>query len=188
MANSNLKFRLATIDDALQIHTLLTASFRADDTRENWTADTSINSGYTIPLEAITTKITNSDSEVLLATDPSNSKSPTAIVATVGVVKAAPNLARIVNIAVDGTYQQGGVGRRVLAYAEDYCRRTWGVEKLGLNALSPRKELMEWYMRCGYRKTGELTPFGVTHINGAELPDDLCFVEFEKDVDASAAN
>jgi GNAT superfamily N-acetyltransferase len=83
-------------------------------------------------------------------------------------------------LAVDDAYQRFGIGRKVLAYAEEYVRREWGVRRGGLNALSTREELILWYVRCGYQKTGEVTPFPVEMFAGMELPGGLCFVEMEK--------
>ncbi|MGA8940902.1 MAG: GNAT family N-acetyltransferase [Acidobacteriaceae bacterium] len=54
--------------------------------------------------------------------------------------------------------QKGGAGRAVLAAAEDWVRERGGT-KVRMTVLSPRKALMEWYERRGYRKTGETEPF-----------------------------
>ncbi|SPN98445.1 related to N-acetyltransferase, GNAT family [Cephalotrichum gorgonifer] len=182
MANANLQFRLATPEDAPQIQQLIQAAFRSDDSRPNWTADPVLNARYTISVDTVLDGITSPDKELLVVTD-ANGTDGAAIVATVGVAKAGADLARIYNLALDQRYQRGGLGRQVLTHAEDYCRREWGVKKTGLNALSPRQELISWYMRRGYVKTGT-SPFPAQATEGMGLPE-MWFVELEKDLDTA---
>ncbi|KAM5343734.1 hypothetical protein ACJ41O_012271 [Fusarium nematophilum] len=181
MANANLQFRTATPDDAPQLQQLIQAAFRVQDSRKDWIDDLGLSSSFTIGVEQILPTITNPDGAFLVATDDN-----AALVGCMGVAKKGDDGARLFMLAVDQKYQCGGLGRQVLAYAEDYCGRTWDVKKLGLNALSVREALISWYMRRGYRKTGELTPFPARHIDGVALPDDLCFVEMEKDLEPAA--
>jgi ribosomal protein S18 acetylase RimI-like enzyme len=131
-------------------------------------------------VEEVMANITKPDSAILMAINENG-----ILMACIGISKHSADLARLFNLAVDQHHQRGGIGRQVLAYAEDYCQQAWGVHRLGLNALSTREELILWYIRCGYRKTGELTPFPKKHVAGVALPDDMCFVELEKDLDTS---
>ncbi|EAW12428.1 GNAT family N-acetyltransferase [Aspergillus clavatus NRRL 1] len=166
------QFRVATQDDALQIQQLVQSAFRAEDSRPNWTADMDLSSRFRIQVGGILEKIAKSDSAILIATDQSG-----ALVASVGIQKQTAELARLSLLAVDQRHQRGGLGRQVLARAEGYCQRIWGARRTGLNALSTREELILWYMRCGYRKTGQLTH---ERIQNGLFTDDLCFVEMEK--------
>ena len=52
--------------------------------------------------------------------------------------------------------------------------------------LSSRQKLIAWYTRCGYRRTGEVVPFLRGEFSELDLPDELCFVELEKDLLVSA--
>jgi ribosomal protein S18 acetylase RimI-like enzyme len=153
------------------------SAFRAEDSRPAWTADEKLNSSFSIEVKEILATITNPDTAFLMATD-----SNAALVATIGVSKKAADRGRLFMLAVDQRYQRGGVGRQVLAYAEDYFQRTWGITNIGLNALSTRQNLILWYIRRGYRKTGEETPFPREQFKDLALPDDMCFVELEKDL------
>ncbi|KAF4979254.1 hypothetical protein FZEAL_4499 [Fusarium zealandicum] len=179
MATTKLQFRIATLDDAAQIQQLIQAAFRAEDSRENWTGDMGLASGFSIGVEEITPGITNPNSDVLIATDDNGQ-----LVGSITVVKRGTDVARLALLAVDQKLHRGGIGRQVLTYAQDYCRREWGVKKLGLNALSTRQELIAWYMRFGFRKTGEESPFPYERFSDRALPDGLCFFEMEKDLEA----
>lgn len=178
MTNETLQFRLATPDDAPQIQNLIQSAFRAEDTRSRWTGSTELASQFHISVDEVLANMTKPDCAVLVATDPSTG----ALVASVEAFRRTADLARLSMLAVDSTYQRGGLGRRVLAHAEDYCRRTWGVGKLGLNALSTREALISWYVRCGFRRTGETSAFPRERFAEMDLPEDLCFVELEKDL------
>ncbi|KAF4200469.1 hypothetical protein CNMCM8927_003036 [Aspergillus lentulus] len=176
MTNRTLEYRLATPDDAPQIQQLVQSAFRTQDSRPNWTGDTALAAGFSIGVEEILTIITKPDSAFLIATDTNG-----VLVASIGISRHSADFARLFLLAVSDEFQRGGIGRQVLAYAESYCQRIWGVNKGSLNALSNRLELILWYMRRGYRRTGELTPFPVQRVEGSALHEDLCFVEMEKE-------
>ncbi|KAJ5987966.1 hypothetical protein N7481_003176 [Penicillium waksmanii] len=172
-----LNFRTASADDASAIQQLIQAAFRAEDTRQGWVADMAINSRFTVDIAHIAKTVTELDSDFLIASNKAGN-----MVATIAVSKLDPDLARIFMLAVDQRWQQAGLGRQVLAYAEEYCQRTWGVTRLGLDALSTRQELISWYLRRGYLKTGETKPFPRDAYSDLDLPEDLVFVQFEKSI------
>lgn len=173
--SKSLNFRIASTDDAGKLQQLIQDAFRAEDSRESWTADMAINSRFTLDIAHIEKSIADPTSDFLIAFDNAGNT-----LATIGVSQKESDYARIFMLAVDRRHQQGGLGRQVLAYAEQYCQQTWGVTKLGLDAVSTRLELISWYMRCGYQKTGETRPFPREAYSDLDLPEDLCFVQFEK--------
>ncbi|KAL7930683.1 acyl-CoA N-acyltransferase [Trichoderma chlorosporum] len=177
MASFNLQFRPATAEDAGQIQQLLESAFRAVDSRPDWTGIAELASNFRINVEEVMVRIVNPDNAVLMALDDANT-----LVASIEVAKRGINCGRLSMIAVNERYQQNGVGRSVLAYAEAYCRKTWNVEEFSLNALSTRKALIAWYIRQGYEKTGETTPFPREKFSSMTLPDDMCFIEMEKNI------
>lgn len=177
MAVLELQFRAATTDDASQIQQLVQSAFRTEDSRPDWTGLVELASGFSIGVEEVRDKINKPESVVLIAVAKEDS-----LVASIEVTRREANTGRISMVAVDDRYQRDGVGRRVLEYAEDYCRRVWNVERFSLNALSTRKALIDWYIRRGYRKTGEESPFPREKFGDHAMPADICFVEMEKDL------
>lgn len=173
---SDLHFRLAIPEDAERIRQLVENSFRTQDTRPDWTDNLGLSATFRMSIDEIAPKISGADSDILMATDADDT-----LFASIIVYKRDPEMARLAMLAVDPARQCGGVGRQILAYAEDYSRRTWGIKKLGLNALCNREKLIQWYLRRGYQKTGEVTPFPRELARGLDLPEDLGFVEMEKD-------
>lgn len=175
MSTLNLNFRVATAEDAPQLQQLIQSAFRAEDSRQNWTGDMGLASKFRMEVEEIENFMSAPECEFLMATDNNG-----ALVGTIAVSKRGANGARLSMLAVDPRHHRGGLGRQLLAYAEEYGQRTWGATKLELNALSTRQTLISWYMRRGYQKTGETSPFPREKFAELELPDDMCFVEFEK--------
>ncbi|UKZ86543.1 uncharacterized protein TrAFT101_002367 [Trichoderma asperellum] len=182
MASLSLQFRTATPEDAEQIQQLVQSAFRTEDSRSDWTGDAELASSFRIDVEEVASKIANPENTILMALDNDNS-----LVASIEVSKRDGNCGRLSMIAVSDRYQRSGVGRLVLAYAEAYCRRVWGAEKFSLNALSIRKALIEWYMRQGYQKTGETSPFPRERFISMALPEDMCFIEMEKEFNGTVA-
>lgn len=55
--------------------------------------------------------------------------------------------------------QAKGIGKRLVAEAEASARRQWGVTRMTMNVIDVREELIAFYERRGYRRTGRTTPF-----------------------------
>jgi predicted N-acetyltransferase YhbS len=60
-------------------------------------------------------------------------------------------------LSVDPLRQGTGLGRRLLAAAEDFAREA-GSQAMDLRIISPRAELLPFYRRLGYAETGS-SPF-----------------------------
>ncbi len=140
-------------------------------------------------------KVTGPDGAVLIATCPDDSTSPNIpeierpLIACCEVVRRTAQVAYFGMFAVSPRRQGGGIGRQVLASAEDYCRQTWGTEKLEMTVISSRQELIGWYRRRGYEVTGETRPFPfeeLAKLNSVALTDDLRFEVLEKDLTAAS--
>ena len=83
-------------------------------------------------------------------------------------------------LTVEPTLQTGGLGKLLIAEAERYVQ-AWGATSLTLSVIHVRHELMAWYERRGYHKTGATTafPYGDERF-GQPKRDDLHFVMFTK--------
>ena len=176
--NTPLSFQVASPDDATRIAQLIQAAFRSEDNGVAWVGPhVELNRTFTMTPEEVLSIINNPDAAFLMAI-----ASDGTLVGTAAAIKRNNELARVAYLAVDQTYQRGGLGRQILEYAEEYVLRTWAVEKIGLNALHNRGLLIEWYEKRGYVRTGEKSPFPVKAFRGLDLPADLHFVEMEKEV------
>lgn len=77
--------------------------------------------------------------------------------------------------------QSGGFGRQVLHTAEQYVAKEWSAQKMRMTVISVRSELISWYERRGYHRTGQTEPFPYGDEKfGLPKRDDLEFVVLEK--------
>ena len=49
--------------------------------------------------------------------------------------------------------QEKGIGKKVLKLSEDYAKNILNLNKITMIVISQRKELIEYYLRRGYKKT-----------------------------------
>jgi ribosomal protein S18 acetylase RimI-like enzyme len=61
--------------------------------------------------------------------------------------------------AVRPSRQGDGLGKLIIAEAERFALEEWGVDEMRMTVISVRDDLIAWYERRGYRRTGETTPF-----------------------------
>ncbi|GAB3816870.1 N-acetyltransferase [Micromonospora zhanjiangensis] len=47
----------------------------------------------------------------------------------------------------------------LLAEAERYARREWDAGEMRMTVIRQREDLIAWYERRGYSRTGEVSPF-----------------------------
>jgi GNAT superfamily N-acetyltransferase len=86
------------------------------------------------------------------------------------------------SLATDPTRQNSGLGRTLLMGAEQWAAER-GCKRIRMHVVNVRNALIAWYVRRGYRKTGETEPFTYGDDRfGAPLRDDLSFVVLEKDL------
>jgi ribosomal protein S18 acetylase RimI-like enzyme len=57
--------------------------------------------------------------------------------------------------------QGAGIGKRLLNEAETLARKEWGVNSFIMIVITSRHELIAFYERRGYRRTGEFSEFPV---------------------------
>jgi ribosomal protein S18 acetylase RimI-like enzyme len=61
--------------------------------------------------------------------------------------------------AVSPALQGAGLGKTIIAEAERRAREAWDVTEMHMTVISVREDLIAWYERRGYRRTGEMSPF-----------------------------
>jgi ribosomal protein S18 acetylase RimI-like enzyme len=168
---ATLTFRPAVRGEAPSITALVTSAYRGEDSRGGWTTEADLLSGERIDVEQVTATIDNAASDVLLAYAPDGE-----LIACCEVAHRGGDRAYFGMFAVRPTAQAGGIGRQVLAEAERYAQDRWGAAVMEMTVIAQRTELIDWYVRRGYRRTDETRPFpyGDTRF-GVPRRDDLHF-------------
>jgi ribosomal protein S18 acetylase RimI-like enzyme len=149
---AGLTFRDATDADVDTLVSLVEAAYRGDDSRAGWTTEADLLEGQRTDPEGVLQVIKSPDSRLLT-------------VERDGQVVACCQLehrgtyAYFGMFAVSPTLQGGGLGKVIIAEAERTARETWGVTEMHMTVISVRDDLIAWYERRGYRRTGDMTPF-----------------------------
>ena len=78
--------------------------------------------------------------------------------------------------------QGGGIGKHLLQTAERTAQLEWNVRKIVMSVITLRPELIAFYQRRGYRRTGEVLPFPDDPAAGIPLVGNLQFEMLEKDL------
>ncbi|MGW7198619.1 GNAT family N-acetyltransferase [Streptomyces chryseus] len=151
-APSELTFRDATEADADALVALIESAYRGDASRAGWTTEADILEGRRTDPEGVLDVIKSPDSRLLT-------------VERDGVLVACCQLehrgaaAYFGMFAVRPALQGAGLGKVIIAEAERTVREVWGAREMHMTVISVRDDLIAWYERRGYRRTGRMTPF-----------------------------
>ncbi len=145
-------FRAATDADIDAIVALVTSAYRGDASRAGWTTEADLLDGARIDPDVLRGDIVREGSRVVLA-------------------ERDGALLACAHVAIDGDagyfgmfsvvpgLQGGGVGPPVLAECERIVRDEWRLPAMRMTVIDVRDELIAFYQRRGYRRTGILKPF-----------------------------
>ena len=174
-AGPSLTFRAAAAGDIEQLVVLVTSAYRGESSRAGWTTEADILDGNRIVPEVLRGDIERPRSEVIVAHDSGGEMIACAHVCDDG------GIAYFGMFAVKPTLQNSGVGRQMLAEAERIAGERWQLSIMRMTVIDLREELIAWYVRRGYRRTGERRPFPATDPRfGLPRRGDLRFEVLEK--------
>ena len=173
-ARTELHFRAATPTDLDAIVGLVTSAYRGDSSRAGWTSEADFLDGNRIDAEVLRTDIERPGSRVLLAEQD-------------GQLLACAHVSEEDGAGYFGMFsvvpglQGGGIGKQVLAECERIARDEWLLPTMRMTVIDIRNELIAFYERREYRRTGIFKPFPYGDERfGQPLRDDLRFEVLEK--------
>jgi ribosomal protein S18 acetylase RimI-like enzyme len=164
-----LQFRAATAADISIVVSLVETAYRGDSGRRGWTTESDLLDGQRVDPVGVGDVIHKPDSRVLLA------ERDGALIACAHIEKQG-DACYFGMFAVHPDLQGGGAGRQLLNAAEEIARAQWKCAKMEMTVISVRAELIAWYERRGYRRTGMFKPFPYGDARfGIPKRDDLRF-------------
>ncbi|MEU6338761.1 GNAT family N-acetyltransferase [Streptomyces cellulosae] len=145
-------FRDATDADVDALVELIESAYRGESSRAGWTTEADILDGQRTDRDGVLEVVKAADSRLLTVEREGR------IVACCQLEHRGDH-AYFGMFAVSPALQGAGLGRTVIAEAERQAREGWGVTEMHMTVISVREDLIGWYERRGYRRTGRTTPF-----------------------------
>ncbi|MFA6247129.1 MAG: GNAT family N-acetyltransferase [Mucilaginibacter sp.] len=149
----------ATLTDVPELVVLINSAYRGESSKKGWTTEASLIGGQRIDNEGLTEQMSDPDAVILKHINDDG-----LITGCVYLQKRGEKL-YLGMLTVSPTLQANGLGRRLLEAAEDYARNIH-YHTITMTVITTRTELLDWYERRGYAKTGEVIPLNITERNG----------------------
>jgi len=145
-------FRVAQAADVDAIVALVQSAYRGEGSKRGWTTEADMLDGQRTDPAGVAALLDKPGSVVLLAESAAGLHACAHIerqgqAGYFGMFSVSPQL------------QGGGIGRAMLAEAERIARDDWTCNEMQMTVISIRDELIAWYERRGYRRTGQYRPF-----------------------------
>lgn len=153
-----LNFHKAELVDAEAIATLINTAYRGETSRKGWTTEADILDGLRTTTAEIGKIIKSENAFILIGV------LKDAVVATMCCEwqeLAFKDTVHFGMIAVKPSLQNKGYGKTLIQAAEAICLREWRVVGFHMAVISIRHELIAFYERLGYKRTGEFAEFPV---------------------------
>ena len=170
-----LDFKTAVPADAERVAHLVNGAYRGEDSKRGWTTEADLLGGQRTDAGKVLEMIGAEGSAVELAFDETG-----ALAGCVHLRRETGGTCYLGMLTVDPARQAGGLGKALLAHCEEQARR-WNCSRMRMTVIHLRGELIAYYERRGYRRTGRTEPFpegdprfGLPKVKG------LAFVELDK--------
>lgn len=134
---------------------LMDSAYRGEESKKGWTSEADLLPGEKRTDEMIVSGLMQTPGAVFLKYVDENEKIEGCV-----FLRKEENKLYLGMFCVSPTVQAKGIGRQLLAGAEIHARQV-GCAAIFMCVISARHELISWYERKGYFKTGETKPFPV---------------------------
>jgi len=147
-----ISYRPAQIDDAQPVVNLINSAYRGETSRAGWTTEADLLDGLRTTLEEIQFFIQSEKAILLLCFENGD------LIGCILGEKMAHKV-RFGMFVTKPTLQGRGLGKQLLEQAEQQVKQKWNIVHFEMVVISCRKELLDYYERRGYLKTGKTLPF-----------------------------
>ena len=148
----SLTYRTACADDVQAIVALVQSAYRGEASRAGWTTEADLLDGQRTDADEVAALIGAPASRILLCEQG-------------GVLLASAHLEKHAATCHFGMFavrpdrQRAGLGHAMLTEAERIARAEWDCREMQMTVITLRTELIAWYERRGYHRTGAFKPF-----------------------------
>lgn len=153
MTITGLHFRSARAGDVPALVDLVQSAYRGETSRQGWTTEADLLDGQRTDTEAVSDAVTRQGSMVLVA------EADGQLVGCCQLEAQGDDGSYFGMFSVRPHQQGKGWGKAILAEAERMAHEDWGAKTMVMTVIAQRHDLIAWYERRGYRRTGERRPF-----------------------------
>jgi len=166
-----MHIRKAEITDAKAITALVNRAYRPAAGTEGWTHESALVEGDRINQSKVATAILGGT--VLVGTCEQG------LMGCIHI-EVADQVAHIGMLAVDPLLQNSGAGKRLLKQAEEIAVREFNAAFAVLVVIAARKELVDYYLRRGYKQTEERSQYPIHAGVGRPTKDAMLLTTLRK--------
>lgn len=149
-----LSFLKAELQDAEQLTDLVNSAYRGEKSKQGWTTEADLLDGRRTDMADVQHLITSDDSMILICRNYGD------LLGSIHLQKIADHI-HIGMLAVKPLSQRSGIGKQLLQAAELTAQQSWNAKKFVMAVITSRLELIAFYERCGYSRTGTIKTFPV---------------------------
>ena len=153
---TEITIRIATRADLPRLHPIIERAYRGDSARQGWTHEADLLSGARTD-DATLQAMLDDPAQILLIAERDG-----VAIGCVSLTGRGDGLVYLGLLCVDPTCQAGGIGKVILTEAERVAREQLDADRIEMTVIDRRAELIAYYERRGYGRTGEQRPFPVT--------------------------
>ena len=147
-----VRFRDAIKADIPALIALVESAYRGDASRQGWTTEADLLDGQRIDRQGLEADLDAEQSRIILACDGDT------ILACAHI--AVENGAGYFGMfSVRPELQGSGLGKYLMRYAESEVKQAFGMTVMRMTVIDIREELIAFYERRGYHRTGIKKPF-----------------------------
>lgn len=164
----------ANIEDIEALDKLIHSAYRGESSKKGWTSEADLLGGIRINEQGLSETLETPKTSIYKYSE--NGK----ILGCV-MLQEKENSLYLGMLTVSPDLQGGGIGKKMLNFADIYAREKQ-LPKIEMTVISVRSELIAWYERHGYVRTGETKPFPMHDPNCGEPKQFLEFIVLEKEI------
>ncbi len=170
-----MKILPADSNDIPALVTLVNSAYRGESSKKGWTTEADLLGGIRTDENSLSAMINKPGACMLICRD--ENKGLTGCV----YLQNQGSSMYLGMLTVSPELQNAGIGKQLLAAATSYAKEQ-SCRTISMTVISVRHELIAWYERHGYHKTGETKPFPATDPSFGIPKQPLEFVIMEKTI------
>lgn len=153
-----MKLTLARIEEAEEIAALVNSAYRGDSSRAGWTTEADLLEDVRTEAHVLRGYMNPRRGQAILVLREETAAEIIGCVYLALMEREGGISCYLGMLTVKPVIQAKGYGRFILEGAEEFARE-WGALGMHMQVITVREELLAWYERRGYRRTGATKEF-----------------------------